>query len=312
MGASECPLDYLKQKCITTTICSVSLVLADDTSLSQYGRSSGRVGSIRNYCLQLAGSTAYDWIAIVDDDIDLRLEHVDSVLASAAHLPRATYGANITGRDSRDTLSQLLSAAGHNPAESILSDSSLLFGHNTISNVRPYISGGFILINSRVLGDLKPFPETYNETWIWCLLNRIENGIPSILLDINVSHLRRSSLSSAVQSTVQEQLGVLIARILKRIPKKFSLSSSSWIDWLCSESMPSRLGTLSPARRLLAPVECGSSTFCDRLDKLLESRIGIGAHALADELAGVDWHSLVMKWAADYQELGRTFAKGTN
>lgn len=184
------------------------------------------IGSLRNLGLILAIASGTTKLIMVDDDVyglDLHRFYQFIVEYQELH-DRFILGSNIDGVDSRDTLSRFETLlekrvsyvvpieAG--PIPSLLRVTSVAERKPTSTS---RLSGGFLYINGISPGIL-PFPQSYNESWIWCRLMTVKKQWHAYKAPHCVLHEPTSVPILGIDDLLFEQTGVFMERLLKYSP----------------------------------------------------------------------------------------------
>lgn len=271
-------------------------------------RSRGRIGSLRNIALSKIDFSRPATILFLDDDISVSNRTLLMALAASYKVALSIVGCRIGGFDSRDSLTQMLADAGIDSiGEPIAANQRILRG--TAHSEVLYVSGGFLMFPASLAGTQLPFPVSYNEAWLWCLINRLGHRIPSIQVDEPVEHLRRSSLASSIEDLILEQLGVLVGRVLKRSRATTESGEDSIFSWLRGDEAAALAKLLSPAVRLNDSLRCADDVQLETINSAFGHRFGCDLNAATYQLAKTDWHELMGVWCDDYLTLQRNFRK---
>lgn len=266
------------------------------------GRQSGRIGAIKNIALRKLWSYSTDFILFIDDDIAFQESELDGFWNMLNHHKGSIVGCSVHGFDSVDFVTRSLRLAGYAQVDTGL-PRNLKTPESEQKYDVAYVSGGFSLVPT--MSRIAPFPQSYNETWIWCLINRINLGIATAQLPYSVAHLRSSFAPTSVCEMVSEQVGVLVGRLLKRFQGGHCQAANPALAWLASEECLSLCDALGPSARLKSALNSipSAQRKVHHLSRELMDEIDISAHELLDLFSSVDWPECVRDWIKSYSML---------
>lgn len=272
----------------------------NDRRNGRNGRIAGRIGILRNMVLAESKAAQDGFVLFLDDDIDVPNSTVNESLRLSASIGPSIVGVDLRGHDSRDSLTQLLAYCGvSSVSEPLLAGQRLL----NRPDETPYVSGGFLLFSSEIAKHCPPFPHSFNETWLWCLLCRAIKGIPSIQLRYKAEHLRATTLATSFDQFLAEQTGVLVARLLKRTPENRYPDLRSLLKWLCSHSTLELAAVLGARTRLHIAVQSCTAGTDACISRRLTDTIGLTLSETMAALDAVDWQRQLSGWSESYLEV---------
>lgn len=220
-----------------------------------------------NRTVALSMAKEYDCpLIMLDSDVDVNFSAVQRMIKILHEYD--VVGGTINGEDSRD----------HLTAVTHLSSNALPI------KMRSVASGGFF--GFRPSATSLPFPASYNETWLWCVLCK-SDGYQVIKREDCIGRHLRSTIRSdpSGRDIVGQQLGVLVYRLAWRL-----------IDQ--SDGLHDLLFKLDEATNNGIPYELHPVRALDMAEEWLPNGL---ARDLRSSLGAVRWESLVRHWVAEYR-----------